>query len=390
MKLKNPFTVLLLSIGFGFLMLLTGMGNAQHLGASTTRQVPIVYGTDLFHPHDDPDDHLDLATLFAMREFDIRAILLDLGLRQQKKPGRVPVQQMLALTGRKVPYGIGLAERLKSADDKGLDQGDEFQGAVNLLLKVLRETDRPIRILLTGSVRDLVAAYNREPALLKQKVESVHVNIGNSEIGGTEWNVNLDPQAYRGLMTSGLPIVWYPCLPATDEWSAHWRLERYSEVFGGAPLALQNFFLYMLHQVDTSEIDPIAALTMDLRPFRKLFWNKPKGMWCAASFIAIAGRKVFRVEQDVEMGGEGHYYWVAVSDSYWGGKEQEVFSFVPAYVELDENGKTAKLEQNADNANVKIIHVPDPELYAKVMTSCLRNMFDGFVSHWPVQLAESK
>ena len=36
-------------------------------------QIPIVHYTDLFHPPDDPDDHVDLATLFALPEFDIRA-----------------------------------------------------------------------------------------------------------------------------------------------------------------------------------------------------------------------------------------------------------------------------------------------------------------------------
>ncbi|HOY58865.1 MAG TPA: hypothetical protein PK640_12120, partial [Verrucomicrobiota bacterium] len=26
---------------------------------------PVLYSTDLFHPHDDPDDHFDLAVLYA-------------------------------------------------------------------------------------------------------------------------------------------------------------------------------------------------------------------------------------------------------------------------------------------------------------------------------------
>ena len=32
-----------------------------------TRRIPLIYGTDLVPPHDDPDDHLDLATVCAMR-----------------------------------------------------------------------------------------------------------------------------------------------------------------------------------------------------------------------------------------------------------------------------------------------------------------------------------
>ena len=79
-------------------------------GATATRpapepeRVPVIYSTDLFHPHDDPDDHFDLATLFAIERFDIRAVILDLGDRQKGKPGRIPLEQMLALRGRRVPW----------------------------------------------------------------------------------------------------------------------------------------------------------------------------------------------------------------------------------------------------------------------------------------------
>jgi hypothetical protein len=42
-------------------------------------RIPVLYCTDLFHPHDDPDDHFDLATLYAIPEFDLRGIVLDQG-----------------------------------------------------------------------------------------------------------------------------------------------------------------------------------------------------------------------------------------------------------------------------------------------------------------------
>jgi hypothetical protein len=104
-------------------------------GGTVRKRIPFIHGTDLFHPHDDPDDHFDLATVFAMPELDVRAILLDLGKRQGEKPGRIPVEQMLKLSGRKVPYAVGLNEKLKSPEDKGLDQSPECQGAIDLLLK---------------------------------------------------------------------------------------------------------------------------------------------------------------------------------------------------------------------------------------------------------------
>ena len=47
--------------------------------AGADAAVPILYTTDLLHPHADPDDHFDIATLFGMPEFDIRGVVFDLG-----------------------------------------------------------------------------------------------------------------------------------------------------------------------------------------------------------------------------------------------------------------------------------------------------------------------
>ena len=58
------------------------------------QSVPVLYSTDLLHPHDDPDDHYDLACLFALREFDVRGIVLDLGERQAERSGEPAVRQM--------------------------------------------------------------------------------------------------------------------------------------------------------------------------------------------------------------------------------------------------------------------------------------------------------
>ena len=38
-------------------------------------KIPIIHSTDLFHPHDDPDDHFDLACLFALKEFNVKGIV---------------------------------------------------------------------------------------------------------------------------------------------------------------------------------------------------------------------------------------------------------------------------------------------------------------------------
>ena len=58
--------------------------------AALAQTIPLVYSTDLFHPHDDPDDHLDLATVFALPDLDIKAILLRPGRQAEQEAGPRP------------------------------------------------------------------------------------------------------------------------------------------------------------------------------------------------------------------------------------------------------------------------------------------------------------
>lgn len=314
---------------------------------SSRQRVRVIYSTDLFHPPDDPDDHLDLATAFALKELDIRAVLLDQGDKQQRRSGRTPLEQMMALTGRRVPYAVGLGQKLELPSDDGRNQPREYQAAVELLLSTLRESRAPVALIATGSLRDVTAAFNREPQLMRSRLRGVYVNAGHAKAGGGEYNVELDPHAFRGLLASGLPIYWFPCWPANDRRSAHWRLARYSDVFEVAPARLQNFFLYALHRVDPAEINPVAALDMNLRPWRNLVWGAPKDMWSTASLLTVAGR----------IGG---------------------WQFVPARLEVDGAGKTSVLSYSPAGANVRALDIKDVTQYPAEMTRALQQLFSGF------------
>jgi hypothetical protein len=262
------------------------------VAASAERRVPIVYSSDLLHPHDDPDDHFDLATLFSLPEFDIRAIVLDQGDRQVDRPGEVPVRQMMHLSGRAAPYAIGLARKLRSPEDKATDQPAPFQGGVALIFKALRESARPVTVFQTGSLRDIAAAFNREPALFREKVARLYVNTGHAG-GQREWNVDLDPHAYVCIMRSGLPVYWVPCF-GPDGYSSLWKF-RHDRVLESAPPRLQNFFVYALAKVPPSRLDPIAALTKGLEPSaRAAMWTQERNMWCTAAFLHAAGREIVR------------------------------------------------------------------------------------------------
>lgn len=257
-----------------------------------SRKVPVIYCTDLFHPHDDPDDHFDLATLYAIEELDVRAIILDQGEKQLQKPGRIPVAQMNQIAGRKVPAAIGLAQKLKSPSDKGLEQPEDFQAGVRLILETLRASDRPVAIAAVGSMRDLAAAYNREPALLRAKVGKLLIFIGEaSDPKFKEYNVNLDPQAYIALMRSGLPVYWVPCFDG-GMWqnrghASFWRA-RHEELLRDASPALIQYFIYALEK---EKGDPTAFLAAPVDPRRKArLFAGVRNLWCTAIFGALADK----------------------------------------------------------------------------------------------------
>ncbi len=357
--------------------------------------IPIVYATDLFHPHDDPDDHFDLATLFALEEFDIRGIILDIGRWQKERPGTIPVSQMLTITGRKVPIAVGLGNPLAGPDDDGSGQPEEFQGGVRLLLDVLSQTDQPVVIFTTGSLRDIAAAYLRQPELLKAKVRRLYINIGDS-CGGPEHNVTLDPWAYRVIMRSDLPVYWCPCFSG-GLWrrdtglATYWRF-RHAEVLAGAPLVLQNFFLYAHRHESTPAIDYLSTKHPD-HTYQWLF-GLERNMWCTAPLVHAAGRCILEVD-------EGKFVAVAPWENSQSEKIKKKsadgfprrvvpYDFVSRWIGETPEGQVAVLpagEAPPPGARkVQCFEIRDPDRYQPIMTSVLAELFRKF----PAQIPEPK
>jgi hypothetical protein len=276
------------------LLAVVGCWAAMGAPAEAVRPVPVIYCTDLFHPHDDPDDHFDLATLYAMPELDIKGVVLDQGRKQLERPGRIPVSQLNRITGRSVPAVIGLAVPLKSPDDQGLDQPPEFQRGVKFIVQTLRASARPVCIATLGSVRDVVAAFNREPGLFRTNVAMVLAFIGEaSNAKLREYNVGLDPQAFVGLMRSGLPVYWVPCFDG-GLWqnrghASFWRASHRALLGEAAPEVIQ----YFIYALDKEGSDPLAFLSRPVEPVRQArLFAGTRNLWCAAVLGVMSGREV--------------------------------------------------------------------------------------------------
>ena len=266
--------------------------------------VPLIHITDLYHPPQDPDDQLDLATILALPEYDLKAVILDqtqrfldaapAGWDIPRDPGMVTVAQASALIGRAIPCGLGPREALRDADDDACDRPASDQSGIELLLSVLATSAEPVVVSIVGSARVMTAAYRRQPELVKAKVAAVLLNAGSTVGGEKEWNVMLDPVAFTGLWTSGLPIHWYPCATAkgafdpTPERGTHWQAS-HEELFRDLTKDWRGWFAYGLS--GSARGDILRALTeMGQGAVWEHVLAGRRSMWSTASLVMAAGR----------------------------------------------------------------------------------------------------
>ncbi len=325
-------------------------------------KIPVLYCTDLFHPHDDPDDHFDLSCLYALPEVDIKAVILDQGTKQQEKPGRIPIAQMNRLTGREVPAAIGLAEPLNSPEDTGKQQPEPYQEGVEIILSVLRKSSRPVTVVAVGSLRDIAAAYNRKPKLCQKKIAKLCIFIGEAGTDFREYNVNLDVHAYRCIMNAPLPVYWVPCFDGglwVNNGNASFWQAKQEHLLAGTADPVLNFFLYMFQH--KSAEDPAAALFESPPPEEKgRIFAETRNLWCCAVFPWLAGR--------IYLLREGACRAVPREALQPGDMLVEPFGFVPVAVQVDENGR-ASYGDAAAVRKVQRFQVNKDHPYAECMTS---------------------
>lgn len=336
---------------------------ASGAALSQTNSIPVIYCTDLFHPHVDPDDHFDLATIYSLRQLDLKGIVLDQGERQRQRPGKIPVSQLNRLTGRTVPVAAGLARKLASPADKALDQEADYQGGVRLILDTLRASPTPVMIAAVGSMRDITAAFNREPELFRAKVGKLLVFVGEaSEPSFQEYNVGLDPHAYTGLMRSGLPVYWVPCFDGglwQNRGHASFWQAKHAELLRDAAPELVQYFIYALEK---EQADPLAFLSspVDSRRKAQLFAGT-RNLWCTAIFGVLA---------DKIAAAKGAGYALVPLDELTNAatpaKPLFGFSEVEIYVTDD---AVVHYGKRADSRRVKRFEIRDPAKYAEGMTA---------------------
>jgi hypothetical protein len=271
----------------------------------------LIHTTDLYHPPQDPDDHIDLATVAALPEYDLRGVILDTtrkfllpapeGFDIRRDPGFIPIHQLGDILGRTIPVAAGPTLPLASPNDDVSDRAPGERSGVTLLLNLLEESREPVVVSVVGSARVLTAAYNRNPELVRSRVRFVLLNAGSTAGAKREWNVGLDPEAFIGLWKSGLPIHWFPCSTESGafnpdhERGTYWKTT-HAALFRDLSAPLRGWFTFAFgaeHQGEgvAGSTEKKAFVTWDQ------ILKSERNMWATASLVMGAGRVLAKTPQ---------------------------------------------------------------------------------------------
>ena len=340
---------------------------------------PLVHLTDLYRPHDDPDDHWDLATAYAMTsrgDLDLLGILTDNPAnlpslyKDACSPDVAAVAQLNYLTDRAVPVTTGTIWPSKPGEKIREDNLPKDLNGVTMLLDILRRSPRPVAITVVGSCQDVAIAGKKEPQLFSEKCAGIYLSAGcgspNPELqklgDEVEWNVHLNRGAYATVFELPCSIYWLPCFntfantAVAGEYGAAWSFQQ-KEVLSHLSTRAQVYFAYVLSK--ESGVNWLSYL-LDSRnkSMAEKYYDEIRGMYSTASFVHAAGKTVTREGELVSLDAAG---------------DSAVYEFIPIEVRCDESGIT-EWQKAKGPANRHLFHIRDMERYPKAMAIALRSV----------------
>jgi hypothetical protein len=359
-----------------------GPGPARVGGAAAGPQIGLIHATDLFRPHNDPDDHFDLATVFALAakgRFELLGVMIDHppeGLAAD--PDVLAVAQLARITGLAVPVLTGSPRRLDPAEAVRPEHRDDIAG-VRALLEILRASAPPVAISIVGSARDVALAGRLEPKLFAAKCAGIYLNSGSgtpdkAKASRLEYNVSLDPVSYAAIFELPCPVYWCPCFEvapgggvpfAAGEFGTYYRFLQ-QDVFSRLSSRLQNYFAFMLkqgesereNQTEAEALRPSWLRTLEGPPDRALLerqGSRFRNMWSTAGLFHAAGLSISPA---------------GTVASLSGAPVPPVFTFDPVQVRCGADGIT-EWTPDPGSRDRYLFHVRDRDRYAGALTSAL-------------------
>lgn len=184
------------------------------------KKIPVILDGDPGH-----DDAIAWVLANASPLLDIRAVTSVCGNQTIQKT-TYNTMRIMTLIGLRAPLGKGIerplvAEPIIAATvhgKSGLDGPElpepDFEisklTAVELMAKVLRESEEPVTLIPTGPLTNVAALLLAHPEL-KCKIDKISIMGGGIKSGNwtpaAEFNILVDPESAKLVFNSGLPII---------------------------------------------------------------------------------------------------------------------------------------------------------------------------------------
>ncbi|MCL2743458.1 MAG: nucleoside hydrolase [Planctomycetaceae bacterium] len=334
----------------------------------TSKPAPVIYFTDLYHPHGDPDDHFDLACLFSLAEqgyIDIKGVVIDYPPQFRRgDPALAAVAQLNRICALNVPTIVGCSTLPAKKGDTLPNLSKRDAASINWIIETLRKSGQPVAMVIVGSATDVAVAAKREPELFRQKCSSIYLNSGATHQPKPEmleWNVKLNPAAYSTLFELTCPLYWFPCWSMCEErksgeWGTFYWLP-HSTAFDGVSIPAKHYFWFMFSR--SSEPFYLRNLMNDVPADD---WNKilkdRRGMWSTASLLTLAGQTVTKTGKIVPIGEAGG---------------EKLYQMEPVKVLTEDNGRV-KWEQTNEKTQISVFHVLDVPAYPDAMSTAVQTL----------------
>lgn len=337
-------------------------------------KTPMLHVTDLFRPHMDPDDHWDLACVYALAcrgDIDLKGVLIDHppGSADGRNPDIAAVAQMNLIAGTFAPVAVGSGLPMKSRDDVQKYASPADRHGVRMVLDILRKSPEPVVINILGSSRDVAIAGKKEPELFKTKCAAIYLNAGTgspkmSPASKPEYNVTLERYGFAAIFDLPCPVYWMPCFEELEpggqqeirEYGTHYKF-RQDQILPGSSDMVQNYFAFMFGKYTDSSWLGYLEGTKDEALLSKV-GSMDRHMWCTAGFLHAAGYTVTRDGQIVS-GNEK--------------RARPVFTFDAVKVKCDDNGLTQWVGDDSSKDRF-IFHVRDTDNYQSAMIGAMKSL----------------
>ena len=346
----------------------------------------VILTTDLYHRHADPNDHWNLASMYALAHLgwirfagimcdDDRALANDGSLLHFGDPSVQSIAQLNYITGMAVPSGFGSRTPIKSKQnlDEVLRRHAGIS-SVTLLLDTLQRAENKVDIHMCGSCKDVLIAYRYAPELFEKKCDCIYLNAGTYEKQlPLEYNVSLEPYAFSQIFQIPCNIKWSPCFDQLKPYPYNFskRANYYeidqSEILPYMPEAIKKYFCYMYGVVFDVNWLTYLRSPLDEAVIDEWFYIKDetgkKGrrrqMWSTPGFLLSAGKCVTADGKIVDR--------EAVASP--------LFDYTPVNVKVTDDGMIT-WEDTAES-NVSMFVNADPLTYNRAMTEVIKQLMSA-------------